>query len=278
LDFTTVAIMLTASVLHASWHSLIKSGGDRIGTLAGMGLVASIAVFPAVFFLPSLSAASWAVIFVSVSLHVGYKLCLSVAYNQGDLGQAFPLSRGAVPLFAMLIAFGSLGQIPSDSQLLGILLVSAGILTLTLDRVVNLPRWPLVFAAAGAGLTVACYSVLDGYGTRLAGNWASYTSWLIITDNLAFLTIARIIRGRALWTTLAVEKTRIIASGLLGLASFGIFLWALSRQPVGPVSALRETSVLFAVLIGVAMHREPFSLRRLCGGALIVLGIIRIAA
>lgn len=277
MDFATVSVMLIASLLHASWHSLIKSSPDQFVGLAGMGLVAALAAIPFAAFLPPPSVAVWAVIGVSVALHVTYKICLSIAYGHGDLGQAFPLSRGAVPLFAMLIALWTLGQIPTTAQLAGIALVCGGLLLLTIERLGHHPNWPLIAAVAGAGLMVAGYTVLDAYGTRLADHWASFTAWLIITDNFTFLAITRVLRGRELWSNLAAEKRRVIVSGVLGLASFSAFLWALSRHPVGAVSALRETSVLFAVLIGVFMHREQLSLRRVCGAILIVAGIIRVA-
>jgi hypothetical protein len=102
--------MLVASLLHATWHSRIKSGSDQVVGLAGMGLVAAVAAIPFAAFLPALSITVWMVIGASVVLHVSYKLCLSIAYDHGDLGQAFPMARGAVPLFATLIAWRQLDR------------------------------------------------------------------------------------------------------------------------------------------------------------------------
>jgi drug/metabolite transporter (DMT)-like permease len=170
----------------------------------------------------------------------------------------------------------TIGQTPTVAQVAGISLVCVGLLALTIDRLSKYP-WRLIVAAAGAGLTVAGYSVLDAYGASRAEHWASFTAWLIIADSFTFLAVARIIRGRVLWTSLANEKRSAFISGMLGLASFSVFLWALSHHPVGAISALRETSVLFAVLLGVLFHGERLSLRRLCGALLIIGGIMRIA-
>jgi drug/metabolite transporter (DMT)-like permease len=277
LDHVTVALMLLASLLHASWHGLVKSSGAQLTTLAGMGLVASVGAALLLPFLPLPAPAVWPVLIGSVALHVSYKLCLASAYSRGDLGQAFPLARGMVPLFAAILAFALLGQAPTRGQGLGIVLVSAGVLVLTAGKLSGRINGPLLLATTGAGIAVACYSVVDAYGTRLAGNWAAFTAWLIILDNLTFLAVCRVISGDRFWRDLAALKARIVVTGVLGLLSFGVFLWALSQSPAGPVSALRESSVLFAFLIGIVAHREAFSLARLAGAALIVLGVVVIA-
>jgi drug/metabolite transporter (DMT)-like permease len=242
LDHLTITLMLLAALLHAGWHSPVKGGDDQMVTLAGMGMVASVAALAALPLVPLPPAAVWPVLAASVALHVGYKLCLSRAYAHGDLSEAFPLARGMVPLFATAIAYTTLGQVPSTGQALGIAAVSAGILAVMLDHQGRrgAANWRLWAAAAGAGLAVAGYSVLDAYGIRVFGDWLGFTAWLIVVDNIAFLATSRLARGSALWRDLLAMKGRVLASGALGLASFCVFLWALSRGPVGAVSALRE--------------------------------------
>jgi drug/metabolite transporter (DMT)-like permease len=269
--------MLLAGLLHAVWHGLVKTSADQTANLAGMGVVASLGALAVIPFVALPAPDAWAVLAFSVALHVAYKLCVAAAYTHGDLGEAFPLARGAVPLFASLIAFTTLGQIPTASQGIGIALVSCGLLMIALARLRGAFNGTLLATAAGAALAVACYSVVDAYGTRVAGHWLSFTAWLIVLDSATFLIVSRLIGGPALWPALAAMKGRVVISGLLGLVSFGIFLWALSRNPVGPVSAMRETSVLFAIAIGTLLHREPFSLLRAAAGGLIVAGIFIIA-
>src|ERR1700687_6323157 len=116
--------MLAAGLLHASWQSLVKAGQNQITVLAGMGTVAGLCAVAALPFVPFPAAEIWPVLLLSVGLHIAYKLCLAGAYAHGDFGQAFPLARGMVPLFATLIAFGGLGQILSMHQCAAIVLVS----------------------------------------------------------------------------------------------------------------------------------------------------------
>jgi len=132
----------------------------------------------------------------------------------------------------------------------------------------------LMAYAALTGLMVALYSVVDAHGTRLSGDWLSYTVWLMVIDGATFVGLMSTLRGRGLWQTLAQQWQRTLISGLLGVAAFSVFLWALSRGSVGAVSALRESSVLFASLIGVFVLKERWSLFRLAGAVLISSGIV----
>jgi drug/metabolite transporter (DMT)-like permease len=277
LDTSTVVLLLFASLLHASWHSLVKYGADQVAVLAGMGLVATAV---AVCVLPFLSVPPfhvWPVIAAAVALHVGYKFALARSYTFGDLGQAYPLARGFVPIFSTLIAYVFLAQAPSVNQLTGIALVSTGLIWMSghaLRRGVD-PR--MFLAAMAAGCTVAGYSVIDAYGTRLTGDWASFTAWLIVADSGTFMVLIYGMRGQRLLIELWQIRLRVLFSGALGLVSFSVFIWALSRSPVGPVSALRESSVLFATIIGLVLYRESKSPQKLAAAALIAGGLFTIA-
>lgn len=277
MDPLTVVLMLSAALLHASWHGLVKAGSDQVVNLAGMGVVATIVALAALPFVATPPARIWPLFVVSVLLHGGYKLFLARAYEFGDLVHAFPLARGIVPLSATAIAFAVFGSLPSAGQLAGIGLVSCGILLFAAGGVRGRLNGEIAIAAFGAGTAVACYTVVDAYGTRLYGDWAGFTAWLIVLDSMSFLAVTRYLRGEGLWAAMYRERVRLAASGGLGVASFTVFLWALSRNPVGPVSALRETSVLFAMMIGALIYHEHLSRRRLVAGLAIVAGIFVIA-
>lgn len=277
MDLLTVSLMLLAALLHAAWHSLVKFGQDQVTVLVGMGLVGTIPAAAVLPFVPVPSAEVWMLLAISVALHVGYKLFLASAYRRGDLGQAFPMARGAVPLFAAGLAYGALGQLPTPLQALGIAVVALGLLWLAAQSTGGRFNLPLLVAAGGAGLTVACYSVLDAYGVRIDGDWLAYTAWLIVIDCVIFALIARLFIKPDLWRGVQAMGVRVVASGILGLGSFGVFLWALSRAPVGPVVALRESSVLFVIAIAAIAQREPLSIQRLLAALAIFAGIVTIA-
>ncbi|MEA2874504.1 MAG: hypothetical protein QOH67_4652 [Hyphomicrobiales bacterium] len=268
--------MLCAAALHASWHALVKSSDDQLTVLTGMSLVAALV---AALFLPFVAlppAAVWPVLALSLFFHSGYRFSLAQAYTHGDLGAAYPLARGLVPIVTMAIGVWALGQIPSHGQLAGVVVISTSVCWLALEAVRQF-QGKLLLAAAGAGAMVAGYSVLDSYGVALSGDWLSFTVWLIVIDSGSFVLLMFLLRGRALGSELAAVRQRTLLSGLLGVLSFAVFIWALSRGPVGAVTALRETSVLFAVLIGMVLYRERRGLRRLSAAALVVAGVMLIA-
>ena len=166
MDVLTISLMLAAGLLHASWHSLVKSGQNQITVLAGMGAVAGLCAVAALPFVPFPAAEIWPVLMLSVGLHIAYKLCLAGAYARGDFGQAFPLARGMVPLFATVIAFIGLNQVPSINQCVGIVMVSSGLLLLSLDKIHGLARWPLLLTAAAAGAAGVVVIAAAAWGGR----------------------------------------------------------------------------------------------------------------
>ena len=277
LDTLTIVLMLAAGLLHASWHSLVKSGGDQILILSGMGVVACAAALCALPFLPFPTGQVWIVLAFSVSLHVGYKFALAQSYAFGDLGQAYPLARGLVPLISTAIAFVLLSQSPSRTQVAGIAIVSLGLMWLAVHSIRGGVDRRVFGAALVTGLTVASYSVLDAYGANLAPHWGTFAAWLVVLDTLAFLLLIRLARGRTLWAALWHFRWRMAASGLLRVTSFAVVMWALSRSPVGPVSALRESSVLFATIIGIAFFKEKPSAHRVGAALTIMTGLITIS-
>ena len=278
LDLSVIAAILAASLLHATWHALVKSSGDRIIALAGMNLVSGVlalACLPLVA-LPSVSA--FAVIAFSVLLHVGYKIGLAGLYQRADLGQAYPLARGLTPLLATALGAAFLGELPRHAVLLGIVLVSLGVLALALERTERRLAPATLGIAALTGLAVAAYSVVDAYGVRLNGDWLGFTAWLIVCDCAAFLAYAFATRGASVLTAWHRGWGRVVVSGLLGVASFGAFMWALGRAPVGGVSALRETSVLFAAILGTVALGEAATWLRHAAALLVMAGVMAIAA
>jgi drug/metabolite transporter (DMT)-like permease len=276
LEAAVAAAVLGASLLHATWHALVKSSGDRVVALAGMNLVSgavAIALLPFVR-LPTPDAAL--VIAASVLLHGAYKLALAQLYSRADLSQGYPLARGLTPIMATFLGMAFLAELPDARRLAGILAVCAGIAGLLFERGARPVRAPALAAALAVGAAVAAYSVLDAYGVRVNGDWLGFTAWLVTCDSALFVGYALATRRRGALTRWRRDWRVTLASGLLGVASFGVFLWALGRAPVGAVTALRETSVVFAAIIGAAFLKEPMSRARALCAASVMAGTLLI--
>jgi len=276
VDSAAVILMLIAG-LHASWHAIVKTGRS-LSVLAGMGLVSAVVTLPFLFFVPVPSSEVWLVLLLSLFLHAAYKVSLALAYQGSELSKAYPLARGLVPLFATPLSCILLLQLPKPMQLAGIVVTVCGAVGLAIGPKRSIFHIRTLFAAVGASAMVAGYSVVDALGTRGPSGWLSFTAWVIVLDSLSFLAVARSIRGPLIWAEVRGAIWTTLAAGILGVSSFAVLLWALSRNPVASVVAFRECSVVFATLIGVLMLKEHGSYRKFLSITLVVIGLILVAS
>jgi drug/metabolite transporter (DMT)-like permease len=208
----------------------------------------------------------------SVAIHWAYYITLAHAYRTGDLSFAYPLMRGTAPLLATLLAVLFLREWPTPQGALGILLICAGIVSIAFVGRNPHPRAALVFALANAAI-IAVYTLIDGAGARASGNAASYAVWLTFLEAIPFLFWIRARRGRHAVAYIARGWRRGLIGGAASLGAYAIVLWAMTRAPIAAVAALRETSVLFAALIGAVWLKEGFGWPRLAGAASVVAGV-----
>jgi drug/metabolite transporter (DMT)-like permease len=274
MDGVVAMAVLGASLLHASWHALIKSSGDQVASLAGMNLVAGVVALAALPFVSFPAPAVFAIIAGSVLLHAGYKIALASLYRDTDLGQAYPIARGLTPIAATILGVAVLRELPAATVLSGIALISLGIMALFAERTVKRLAPATLVPALLVGSTVAAYSVVDAFGVRRHGDWLGFTAWLVALDCAVFVGYAFVVRGRGMVARWRAERVKTFGSGCLGLASFCVFMWALGRAPVGAVSALRETSVVFAAVIGALFLGEAATWRRYAAAVIVMLGVV----
>ena len=271
-----LAIVLIAALAHASWNALVKSDDDRLVTLGAVNAVRFLLCIPIVLALPLPDAASWPYLVASALLHVGYYTFLLSAYRFGELSKVYPLARGLSPLIVAAGAFVFVGERLSPVALAGVAIACAGIASLSTGGAAMSSddhRRSVLFAA-GTALFIAGYTVTDAMGARLSGHPVSYVAWLAILDGLPILLVAAVLRRAALARHLASRAWKSVAGGALQLAAYGLVVWALVLAPMAAVSALRETSVLFAAIIGVKLLGEPLGARRIAAAALVAAGIV----
>jgi phosphonate utilization associated putative membrane protein len=273
LSWTVVSAVLFGALLHASWNALVKSSSDKDLDMAVIHLIGSILAIPLVLYAGLPNAAAWPYIGASVVVHIGYYLALTGAYRHGELGLTYPLMRGVAPMLVALSASLTLGESLSALAWAGVLGISGGVLVIGLHRQAFTAPKAIGFALANA-LVIAIYTVIDGLGVRASGNALQYVATLFLLDGWPFALLMFATRGRAL-VVYAEHRWRIATLGACAsLGSYGIALWAMTQAPVATVAALRETSVLFAVLLGTWFLKESFTFRRMAGTCLIVAGVM----
>ena len=274
LTWTIVAAVLFGALLHASWNALVKSSSDKALDTAVIHVVGSLLAIPLLFIVGMPPAVAWPFIIASAVIHIAYYIALTGAYKHGDLGLTYPLMRGTAPLLVALSAATMLGETLSPLSWAGVLGVSCGVLALGLSRhAMDSPR-AVAFALANA-VVIAVYTVVDALGARASGNALQYVVALFVIDGWPFALIVFMRRGGAAVWPYARARWPVAALGAAAsLGSYGIALWAMTKAPVATVAALRETSVLFAALLGTWFLKETFNLRRAAGTAAIVAGVM----
>ncbi|WLH48521.1 DMT family transporter [Pseudomonas beijingensis] len=265
-----ICLVLFAALLHASWNAMLRGGTDRLWSMTIMCMAIALASVIVAALLAPPARASWFCVGLSAILHVGYNLFLVRSYKSGDLGQTYPIARGVSPILIVLAASLFAGERMAPNGLLGIALVSTGIISLAYTgRRRTLSDLPY---ALGTGCFIAAYSVVDGIGVRLSGAPMAYTAWMCLLWGVMMPLVYIGLRDAKSLFALRPGIAVASAGGLVSLLAYGVVIYAMAQAPMGAVSALRETSVMFAALIGYAFLGEALTLRKLLACAVIALG------
>ena len=265
-------LVLFAALLHASWNALLRSGADRLWSMTVMCMAIAVTCLAAAPFMAPPAIESWGCMVLSGLLHVGYNLFLVRSYRVGDLGQIYPIARGSSPVLITLGAAVFAGERITPEELLGITLVSCGIISLAFKgRSLSVPSLPY---ALGTGGFIAAYSVVDGIGARLSGAPLSYTVWMCALWGVLMPVVYIGLRDtRSLFCVRPGTVTALVG-GLVSLLAYAMVIYAMTEAPLGAVSALRETSVLFAALIGYVFLGETLTARRILACVVIASGTL----
>ena len=269
-----VGLVLLAALLHASWNAMAKSGGTPQYSIASYRLLSAIVCLPLLFLLPFPLEASWPFLLASMVIHTVYYVTLSMSYHSGDLSQVYPLFRGLAPVLVVLGAAVLAGEYLPPGAIFGIGLVSAGLISLTFagGTFGKIPRPALGWGLATSVL-IAAYTVADGMGVRAAGNAFSYIAWLFVLEPIPIGSWL-LLRDRAGWFGYLRAKPGKIAAGAAAAAcAYAMVIYAMGLAPMAMVSSLRETSVIFAALIGTLLFHEPFGRQRIIAAVLVCIGV-----
>jgi drug/metabolite transporter (DMT)-like permease len=265
-----IGLVLFAAVLHAAWNAVLRSGVDRLWSVTIMSIAMGLVAIPFAAVLALPASPSWPYMILSSCLQLGYSVFLVYAYRHGELGQVYPIVRGSVPLLVTLGGFLFAGQRPSALALLGVVLVALGIMSLALGR--RRASAKSVALALITGLFIAAYLTSDGIGVRLAGDPRAYATWIFLIYGVSMPVTFIALRGRLTLDIRSAETLKALAGGVISLVAYVAVISALALGPVGPISALRETSVVFAVVIGRVFLGEKLTLGRLAACAVVAFG------
>jgi drug/metabolite transporter (DMT)-like permease len=240
----------------------------------GAGLVA----LPAIAWSGLPGAAAWPWLIASILIHIFYFAGLIESYRTGDLGQVYPIARGAAPLMTAIMTTMFVGENLGAAGWTGIVLLTAGVLLLSLRGgrgLATLDRKAVGFALFTA-VSICAYSVVDGIGVRAAGPGRAAAYSLVLFVGIAPMVVVYALarRGVAVLPAMVPFWKIGLGGGALAVISYSIALWAMTAAPIAIVAALRETSVLFGALIAVLFLGEPLRAARVIAAAIIVVGLM----
>lgn len=261
MSATVFIAVLGAALLHAAWNALVKGGLDKtlsIGAVVLGHLPIALIVLP---FVPLPTIESLPYLAAGILLHAGYQLFLMKSYQAGDLTQVYPIARGVAPLIVTLFSVAVLGVHLEPLQLLAVVIIGGGIISLAMVRKADGQRnRAAALLALTTGLFIASYSLVDGLGARIAGTSLGYYSWLSIGNGI-LTAVYLAVRSPGTMRAIATRGKRVfILGGGASFVAYAIVTWAFTQAPIALVTALRETSIVFALLIGVLFLKERLDL------------------
>ena len=276
MDSIVFLTVLGAALMHASWNALVKAGADRFAFTIVLTLAECVMGLALAPFFPMVSAAAWPWLLLSSALHVGYMLFLTEAYAHGDLAQIYPLSRGSAPLIVAVVGALFLGEALSALKFAAVLCIALGVVAMSLrgggGDLGRMSGRAIAYALATACCT-ASYTVMDAVGARVSGSASAYTCAMFFLSGAGLVAAGFLKRGaKALSGDARIWRFGALA-GALSFLAYWAAVWAFTKAPVALVAALRETSVLMAMLIGVVFLRESGSRWRWAAAGLIALGV-----
>jgi drug/metabolite transporter (DMT)-like permease len=274
MSLWVMMVVLFAALLHASWNFLVKRTGDQHQRMSAVVIghtpfaAAALCLAP----LPSLDALPF--LLSGAVLHVGYQLFLLASYRIGDLSQVYPLARGVAPLMVTGVSVTLLGLRLSGAELTAVGVIAAGIMSLAMVRRSDgLRNGPAAGLAVVTGGFIAGYSLVDGLGARAAGTALGYYGCLSILNAVVFAVIMRVMRPGVVRRVVALDWRFSLIAGGASFLAYAMATWAFTVAPIALVTALRETSIIFALLLGVVVLKERMDLLKVLATACTLVGI-----
>jgi len=277
-----ILLALIASALHGTWNVLVKVSGDPTTTLTRSTVAAALLITPPAFVAwlldgrPGLTAQAAALGAVSAALEIAYVFLLSAAYRRGEVSVVYPMARGSAPLLAVLFGLGVLGERLATPQLIGVALLLAGILAVTLSQTSGRATLPALLT----GVAIAAYTSVDRVAVRLAAPWLY--GWLLVSLLATGLVVARYLGARLGNRQPAnadpISWRRAILIGLFTWGAYLLVLAALSIAPLAIVAPVRETAVVAVAVWGVwKLHERSGAWLKLSGAVATLVGVALLA-
>jgi drug/metabolite transporter (DMT)-like permease len=273
-DVLTIGLVLLAALLHASWNALTKAGGDPLISVTIITATGGVCALPLMIWLPLPESETWKWLFVSACIHYVYQLALVRTYQLGELSQVYPIARGLAPLGVACLAAIGADEYLEPGQLVGLALASLAIISLGTAGAGGRSTKHAVGMAILTAVLIGSYTYTDARGVRSVESVEHFIGWSFFLGSVPMILTTIVVRRSDGLVALRRLGTQSIGGGLMATLGYAIALWALSRAPMASVASLRESSVLFAAILGTRLLGESFGRRRVVSALVLVVGLI----
>jgi drug/metabolite transporter (DMT)-like permease len=281
MDINVFLAVIFAAFLHALWNSMVKSHEDKHVAVAAIVLGHIPASLVIILLLPMPTIESLPYIIASALIHQGYQWFLLTAYRHGDYTRVYPIARGTGPVVVTIVLLLFFGVKLSIYELLGIIVISIGILSLSAQDRHSFFPWiarrnaRAISFALLTGLFIGGYSIVDGYGARASLSPLSFMGWSFVVNALIFPILLKIMKQQSVVKRVFSEaKLLFWFGGTISYIVYAIVVWGFTQAPIPLVSALRETSVIIALLIGTLFLKERFTILKTLSILVIFAGVV----
>lgn len=266
--------VMAAALLHAGWNAVLRSGGSKTRTMAMMSVAETVIGLAIVLSRPLPHPAAWKWLAATTVAQVAYKFFLTEAYQRGDLSRVYPLARGTAPMLVALVSGALAIDHIAATGYLGIAVLGAGILFMARDALGSGEGLRMLPYAFGSACATAAYTLIDGIGGRVSGDVVAYVGWLLMLSGAGFSGLTAATRSVGFLRAAPGEWLMAGGAALISYTAYAVSIWAMTQAPIALVAVLRETSILFAVLIGWLIFHERMTPAKALAAGLIVAGVM----
>ena len=273
MTLTVFLAVLGAALLHATWNAAVKTGANKQSSMLILTVWQGVMGTMVVIWRPLPLPEVWPWLIASGVVHMFYQLFLAYAYEQGDLSRVYPLARGSAPMMVMVFSIFALPDVVGPMEFLGVTVLGLGIVLMAWGALASGENRKLIPFALGAACATASYTVIDGMGARIGGDPLTFVGWLLLMSAFFYVPAILFLKGTAVFRAPRKDWMLGTFTGSASLAAYGIAVWAMTQAPIALVAALRETSILFAVLIGWLVFGDKMNAGKAIAALLIVIGV-----
>ena len=268
-------LVIFAAILHAIWNGMVKSYKDKVISVSAIVFGHVPIAIIVMLFLPLPTLESVPYIILSAIIHQGYQYNLISAYKIGDLTKVYPIARGTGPIVATLISIIFFGVLITKFQTLSIILICFGIIILGLFSKNSIQNNKALIYSLFTGFFIGLYSLADGYGARVSQSPLNFLGWSFILNAMIFPFVLKYM-GYSNIIKRVMKEAKLVfwLGGTISYIVYGIVVWSFTQAPIPLVGALRESSIVFSILIGFFFLKERITFIKILSILAIFAGVV----